>query len=718
MFLLLPVAAIAALVLGLTASSASITTDSGFESADGNLAVNSTFDWNGFSPVNYLPSPSATPTRQADKVASGFTFKGLEDWQATTSDNGFAGGVKQDLNCAQVKGTKAPNKDDLKRIYVSHNVGTNGHVYLQLAWVRIPQNTTSASAHVGFEFNQGTTACPVANQADGLVQRTAGDMLIVYDFAGSTTDNPILTVRRWVTSGTCEIGSDSPPCWGPATDLTASGFAEAKVNTTATASDALTPPALTSTTGASTTETLGLNEFGEAGIDLTAANIFDSTTCTSFGQVEGVSRSSGNSGQAAMEDLVGPGHIRISNCGEVKIIKHTDPRGLNQNFSFTSNLAGSQLSCTQSTATSFTLNDNGNTNSDSSANTQDCTNVPAGSYTVTEGSDPSGFSLESLSCDPSSGTSKGVQDGTIPKQANITLAADGVVTCTYTNKLLVGEVKIIKHTDPRGLNQNFSFTSDLAGSLINCTTDTTPASFTLNDNGNTNSDNAANTEDCTNVPVGSYTVTEGANPANFVLESLSCTATGAGSSGAQDGTIAKQANITLAADGVVTCTYTNKQQLGAIKITKTSIKGTALAGAKFSITSGGTAISGSPFTTNANGVICVDNLSFADYVVTEISAPDGYQINDATAHTVTVGSNATCPNASTGASLSFDDTPLTDIAASAHSEAVGGTQSTVTCVDGDGHNVGNSPQGLSESPAVAATGLPPGTYTCTIVVDP
>ena len=95
--------------------------------------------------------------------------------------------------------------------------------------------------------------------------------------------------------------------------------------------------------------------------------------------------------------------------------------------------------------------------------------------------------MESLSCDPSSGTSKGVQDGTIPKQANITLAADGVVTCTYTNKLLVGEVKIIKHTDPRGLNQNFSFTSDLAGSLINCTTDTTPASFTLNDNGNTNS---------------------------------------------------------------------------------------------------------------------------------------------------------------------------------------------------------------------------------------
>jgi uncharacterized protein YaiE (UPF0345 family) len=43
--------------------------------------------------------------------------------------------------------------------------------------------------------------------------------------------------------------------------------------------------------------------------------------------------------------------------------------------------------------------------------------------------------------------------------------------------------------------------------------------FTLNDA-------TANTEDCTNVVAGSYTVTEGAEPANFTFESLTCTDNG------------------------------------------------------------------------------------------------------------------------------------------------------------------------------------------------
>ena len=125
------------------------------------------------------------------------------------------------------------------------------------------------------------------------------------------------------------------------------------------------------------------------------------------------------------------------------------------------------------------------------------------------------------------------------------------------------------------------------------------------------------------MPLGSYTVTEGAEPTGFVLESLACAATGT-SSGSQDGTNPLQANITLASgNDTVTCTYTNQQQLGAIKITKTSSKAAAtpIAGATCSITSGGTPISGSPFTTGNNGTICVDGLTFGRYVVTETAAP-------------------------------------------------------------------------------------------------
>lgn len=582
--LLAGLVAVGAIGVAAVALAGTIGTASGFEDDDGNLAVDSTFDWNGFSPVTWT---GTAPNQSASKTTSGWALTGLTDAQATTSDSGYAGGVKQDVDCATIKGSKAPNKDDLKRIYLASKT-VNGHVYLNLAWVRIPQNSINASTHVGFEFNQGTTAC--GGSSDGLVKRTAGDMLIVYDFEGSSSGVATLTVRRWVTSGACDISQDSPPCWGPAQNLSSSGFAEAKVNEQPV-TDAVAP----------TSETLGVSEFGEAGIDLTAAGIFQPGVCTAFGQAEGVSRSSGNSGTAAMEDLVGPGHINLSNCGTVTIIKNTDPRGV---------------------------------------------------------------------------------------------------------------------------NQDFSYTSTLAGSTISCSPDTSPASFTLNDGSST-----TNTEECSNVPIGSYTVTEGAEPTGFVLESLTCQATGSGS-GSQDATNPAQANITIAAGlDHVTCTYVNKQQLGALKITKTSSKAAAtpLAGAKFAIKDpNGNALPGSPFTTDSSGVVCVDGLTaLGDYTVQETAAPDGYAIDDGALHTVTVtGSNAKCSDASfTGQSLSFTDTPKTDLTITAKSQASGGTQSSIQCTTGDpagfpGNDIGNSPVGPTDPANVTANGLAPGTYTCKVVIDP
>jgi len=247
-------------------------------------------------------------------------------------------------------------------------------------------------------------------------------MLIVYDFEGSSTDNPTLTLRRWVTSGACEISSNSPPCWGTATNLTAGGFAEGKVNTTATAQDTVAP----------STETLGLNEFGEAGIDLSAAGVFSGSTCESFGKAYAVSRSSGNSGTAQMKDLAGPTDFTLQNCGTIKIIKHTDPRGVNQAFGYTTTGGLSP--------STFTLNDNGNTTGDSSGNTRTYSNVKAGSYSVTEDADPTGFAFDSLSCTDSSGNST----TTSGRTANITVAGGGTTTCTYVNKQNLGAIKVTK----------------------------------------------------------------------------------------------------------------------------------------------------------------------------------------------------------------------------------------------------------------------------------
>jgi hypothetical protein len=584
--LLVGLAAVAMLLaLTLPAIAGPVGTAAGFEDDDGNLAPEApiNFDWNSFAPVTWSPSPSQTPTRTADDLFGGFQFKGLEDWQATTSDSGFAGGTKQDDECASVITAKAPNKDDLKRIYLASTTGADDHTYLELAWVRIPQNTTSPSAHVAFEFNKATAASGSCNEPGGLVHRTAGDLLIVYDFEGGSTDNPSLRLSRWVTStsGACEVGSNSPPCWGPAVDLTASGFAEAKVNTTATALDQLTPPALSSTTGTSGNSTLGLNEFGEAGIDLTAAGVFTEGICESFGTAFGVSRTSGSSSTAQMKDLVGPAPFALQNCGDITIIKRTNPRGEDQNFSFTSDIAGGQLSCTA---------------------------------------------------------------------------------------------------------------------------DATPASFTLNDAAGV--DNAINTEACENVPAGSYTVTEGSDPIGFQFESLTCTATGTGTSASKSG---KVASITMAGGGSVTCVYVNKLQQGAILLTKMrkhAAEGTGdhpHAGVSFTV-------NGVTKVTDANGQACFDGLSFGTYTVHE-TVPDGY-IVDGNDKQVTVDNVATCvDNPYVGETVSFHNTPLTNLTVSVDSQVPGGTSSTIDC-----GTVGSA--GPGDDINVSATNLEPQTVICTIVIDP
>jgi hypothetical protein len=510
------------------------------------------------------------------------------DQPSGTSDNSFGKGTKEDdPNVQIVTGSIPPNKNDLTRFYIGSEF-VSGSNFLYLAWERL---VNIGAANMDLEINQkttpgftGTTTGPVT------LVRTAGDLLVTYDFGGSGT--PSLGLLKWVTSGAVSqcFSANALPCWGNRVDLSAAGFAEGAVNS-ATVTDPVPP-------GAPRSLTTGL--FGEAAINLTAAGVFPAGTCEAFGSAFLKSRSS-SSFPAEVKDFIAPQPVNISNCGTVNIIKHTDPRGINQDFGFTS---------------------------------------------------------------------------TIPNPA--------------------------------------------AGSTTpDCSLDTTPSSFTLNDSAGVDPDpitGTANTEHCANVPAGSYTVTENNPlPANFVLESLTCT-----TGGSQDATNPFQANITVVPNATVTCVYTDKQQLGAIRITKTSIKGnTPLAGATFSITSGGTPIPGSPFTTDSNGTICVDHLTFGDYVVTETAAPGGYAINDPAGHTVTVDNNASCSDVPyVGESVSFSDTPLTDLLVKATAQAPGATQSSISCVDSGGSDVGDSPQGPSDPVQVTANGLKPGTYTCTVVIDP
>jgi hypothetical protein len=517
-------------VVFVAASSANLT-GSNFEGNDGNLVVNSAgnHDWDN-----------------APNLSVGV------DLPKGNDDNSFGNGSKEDETAVTVGGGSIPNsKANLARFGVAgETVGSN--TFLYLAWSREDQ---SGTVNFDFEINAAEQPNLVTFGAKTL-NRTVNDLLINYSFAGGS-NTPTLTFRKW--SGTA---------WGGATPISSS-CSEGATNSAAVSDTLGVPPAVAVSRPA--------QQFGEAAINLVCAGIIQPNTCAPFSSAYVKSRSS-TAFTSEIKDFIAPVHLNLQGCGSIKIIKHTNPRGLDQSFGYTTSGAG---------LSDFSLNDKDGATGDSANNTKLFSALQPGTRTITENADPSGFAFNSVSC------------------------------------------------------------------------------------------------------------------------------TGGGADTTTSGRVA---TIGLQAGEDVVCTYVNDQQLGAIKISKASIKpNTPLAGATFSITGPGS-YSNSVTTAGADGSICVSGLVFGDYSVTETAAPSGYAIDDSTTHTVTVDNNTDCSG--TPETFSATDTPLTNIAASAHSQAVGGTQSTVTCLDSSNANVGNSPQGLSESPSVTATGLAPGTYVCTIVIDP
>jgi Prealbumin-like fold domain len=218
-----------------------------------------------------------------------------------------------------------------------------------------------------------------------------------------------------------------------------------------------------------------------------------------------------------------------------------------------------------------------------------------------------------------------------------------------------------------------------------------------------------------------HTVTETAAPAGFNIASPA----------SQLVTVNNAATCAtrLAAVPIVPdLTFVDTPQLGAIQITKTgkdkncigagnpagcSASGVRLlSGVAFDISKGGTLVTTSAVT-NASGVTCVSGLlPGSDYTVHETAAstPTGYQAA-VNATSVTVTANTNCTNSPT--LVSMVNVPLTTITVSTSSLAGGGvTASTVQCTPtaATGVTTSNTPQ--------TTNNLVPGTYVCTVVIDP
>ena len=255
---------------------------SGFEDADGNLAIDTAgcMDWNGFTPTWVGTAPFETGTASNN----GFDFAGATDAVNSTSDSIYAGGVKQDTECPGTVTGKANDKADLAAMYVStERIGNE--VFLFLAWERQLDTTVQSDVFVSFEFNQSGVSCGAGSP---FVHRTVGDLLFDYEFQSG---NSTIVAEQW--DGSTWVDLPTPPF-------------EAAVNQ-GTVTDTIRPDAPVSLTQF---------EFGEAGINLSGLDLGGNggKTCETFGSVLGGSRTSQSGDTAQLKDFVGPAPFDASNC--------------------------------------------------------------------------------------------------------------------------------------------------------------------------------------------------------------------------------------------------------------------------------------------------------------------------------------------------------------------------------------------------------------------
>ncbi len=368
------------LTFGVLTSAEANLPGSPFDAADGNLVLND-------ETQDWVNAPNFA--------------KGLDKPTGQTDDS-FGQGTKEDTAVPTVVDGSIPNnKSDLTRLYVA-NQRVAGKEFLYLAWERVQEPT--GTTNMDFEFNQSTQL-----SGNGVTPvRTAGDVLIKYDLSQGGV-NPVLGYHLWATTGNaatvCEA-SNALPCWDKVHTL--SGNFEGSINS-APVTDPIAPNA---------PRTLSTRTFGEAAINLTDSGILPANSCSGFGRAYLKSRSS-DSFTAALKDFIAPIPVNISNCGKIVIQKVTVPSPDPTGTSFAFSLTGGPSALNKA----FSLK---NGESDTTSN------VLAGSgYNAAE-TVPANWTLTSATCDDGSPVT------------NIDVSVGETVTCTFTNTLQLGAVKVTK----------------------------------------------------------------------------------------------------------------------------------------------------------------------------------------------------------------------------------------------------------------------------------
>jgi hypothetical protein len=472
-----------------------------FESGDGNMKVDVTGanDW--------------------ASVKSNAAYFHKVDVSSSQSDDSFVSGQKQDTTCPDTYLHGNPPKDDFTDIASYNELASNGDEYLYGATIRY---TANGSASENVELKQSSVLCP-GQPTGGVTVRTDGDKLLAIDYHPSAA--PDFHVLTWITDNTsegpCFVSNDVAPCWGAAVTTLLSNGANGLTNQTTIPSgeNSIQSPA----------QSLVAGQFAEFGVNLRVAGIVPANTCKAFPQTVWESRSSGSSFVSTTKDI-SIENKTISNCGEIRIIKQTNPRGGDNSFSFSSNLPTESATtslvgatCTYTSAVaadgSFSLNDKNNANQtadtdcahNDQSNTVDEPNLFGGTtYTVTEGAPVSPYGFGSVSCSGGSG----VTTDQTARSASIPLNAGDIVTCLFTNNLLKGALKISKLSAKTG-------NAVLKAGAVFCYDGTTGcggtghAGTSVTDNGSGDSDTAIGSVCVPNLTVGTYYVNETSPPPGY-----------------------------------------------------------------------------------------------------------------------------------------------------------------------------------------------------------
>ena len=568
--------------------------DAGFVELDANIADDTTpggtelpTDWGDLFSSG---TPGGTPlTLPADATASFFAHDGYFSAGSGGHDGAiadsthYATGSKDTLNisgwsCELVN--NPTDKDDIQHaygiIFTPASGGRAGHTIVYLALERY---ANTGAGEVSFWILQDTNVgCVAPGTFTGA--HVDGDLLVVSEFTngGAITS---LNVYQWVGSSPGALNTTAVATGVDCDGAAANDDVCGNVNTTSISTPWATQD---KSSGANT---LATSEFFEMGIDVTALL---PTVDACYSRIIAGTRTS-PSLTATLKDYA---VLSNSLCGSITVIKDTVPDDA-QDFAYTT--TGSGLS-------SFSLDDDSN---GTLSNTTTFINLSPGAYSVTETLPVTGFDLSSIVCtgDTDGGTTTNTGTGT----ASIDLDAGENIVCTYTNNKR-GSITIIKNTVPDAA-QDFGYTT--TGGL-------SPASFTLDDDAD---GTLSNTQTYTNVPVGTYIVTETLPVAGYTLGSIICSDPDSGTTT----TVATgTATIDLDAGESITCTYTNVLN-GTITIIKNTVPDDAQ---DFAYTTTGSGLSSFSLDDDADGTLsntmAFSGLSNGTYTVTETLPVAGFDL--------------------------------------------------------------------------------------------